>query len=470
MLTVPEFPGLVNELVQLLMAHREAFGQQRVFERVIALVFAEVVVWARHTVTQLLWALGVQNEDWSGWYRLFSRGRFKEEAVNKVLLRETLRHVTAQDLYVIGGDGVQVWRDSQKMEGTSWLKCPRTPVWRPGIHRAQRFLNGSWLVPPEEGYSRAIPLRFLPAFVEKAQRTCHEAAKEWQAALTFMAWVRGQLDAAGRKAQCVLFLGDGSFDNINLWKARPKRVVVLVRTAKNRALYHLPGPYIGRGAHRKYGEQAQKPEAWLKQRTGWQTTTLTVRARQRRLVYRLEGPFIRRGAPDCPVFLFVVRGQSWKHRGHRGRRKPCFYLVNAIQRDGHWQLPLPAEPLLFWAWQRWELEVAHREAKSGLGLGDKQCWNPLAAVLSVQWAAWLYALLLLAAYRTWGLTHHPHTPSAWWPGAPRWSFNYLWRALHVDCLRTPQFLPLFSLFPTNLAKNHPLATMLSDAMLAAAPA
>src|SRR5512141_824222 len=116
MLTVPEFPGLVNELVQLLLAHREAFRQQRVFERVMALVMAEVVVWARHTVTQLLWALGIQNEDWSAWYRLFSRARFEEEAVNRVLFRETLRQVAPEALYVIGGDGVQIWRDSRKME------------------------------------------------------------------------------------------------------------------------------------------------------------------------------------------------------------------------------------------------------------------------------------------------------------------------------------------------------------------
>jgi len=470
MFRVPEFPGLVNELVQLLVAHREAFGQQRVFERAVALAFAEMVVWARHTVTALLWALGVQDQDWSGWYRLFSQGRFNEAAVNEVLLRETLRHVGPEDLYVIGGDGVQMWRDSRKMEGTSWLKCPRTPVWRPGIHRAQRFLNGSWLLPAEAGYSRAIPLRWLPAFVEKAQRTCHEAAKEWQAALTFMGWVRTQLDAAGRCTQDILFMGDGSFDNINLWQARPERVVVLVRTAKNRVLYHLPGAYAGRGARRKYGERAPKPEAYLKQRTGWQTTTLTVRARQRRRVYRVEGPFVRRGAPTCPVFLLVVRGQTWKRRGSRGRRTPCFYLVNAIQRDGKWQLPLPTETLLFWAWQRWELEVAHREAKSGFGLGDKQCWSPRAAVASVQWSAWLYALLLLAAYRTWGLTGHPHTRSAWWSGAPRWSFNYLWRDLHIDFLNTPEFLPLLSLFPTNLAKNRPLATMIHDALLAAAPA
>src|SRR5512133_817573 len=153
MVSVPQLPGLVNEIIGLLNSHRGAFKQQRVYERAVALVMAELVVWARHTVTQLLWALGVQNEDWSGWYRLFSHGRFIEEVVNRVLLRETLRHVGPEDIYVVGADGVQVWRDSQKMEGTSWLRCPRTPVWRPGIHRAQRFVNGSWLIPPEQGYS-----------------------------------------------------------------------------------------------------------------------------------------------------------------------------------------------------------------------------------------------------------------------------------------------------------------------------
>jgi hypothetical protein len=42
-------------------------------------------------------------------------------------------------------------------------------------------------------------------------------------------------------------------------------------------------------------------------------------------------------------------------------------------------------------WPRWELEVAHREGKSGFGIGDKQGWNPRAAVTSVQWSAWLYS-------------------------------------------------------------------------------
>lgn len=470
MMKIPHLPGLVHEMVQLLLAHRGAFKQQRVFERVVALVMAELVVWARHTVTQLLWALGVQAEDWSGWYRLFSHGRFSEEAVNGILLRETLRHVAAEEVYVVGADGVQVWRDSQKMEGTSWLKCPRTPVWKAGIHRAQRFVNGSWLTPPEQGYSRAIILRWLPAFVEKARRQAHEALKEWQAGRTFVTWVRTQLDKAGRTAQTVLLLVDGSFDNTELWKTLPERVVMLARTAKNRVLYRLPGPYAGRGARRKYGERALPPQALLHERSAWQTITLTVRGRQRRMVYRLEGPCLRRNAPHHPLFLIVVKGLDHQTGHRRVRRQPSFYLVNAVLHHGQWRLPLPVETLLFWAWQRWELEVAHREVKSGFGLGDKQCFNPVSAVASVQWSAWVYSLLLLAAYRTWGLTRHPRTTAKWWRGSPRWSFNHLWRALHIDCFQTADFLPLFSLFPTNLAKNHPLAAMLYDAMLAAAPA
>ncbi|MDQ7033301.1 MAG: hypothetical protein Q9P01_00235 [Anaerolineae bacterium] len=35
---------------------------------------------------------------------------------------------------------------------------------------------------------------------------------------------------------------------------------------------------------------------------------------------------------------------------------------------------------------------------------NKQCHNPHAAVLSVQWSAWVYSIMLLAGYRTWGLS------------------------------------------------------------------
>jgi len=88
---------------------------------------------------------------------------------------------------------------------------------------------------------------------------------------------------------------------------------------------------------------------------------------------------------------------------------------------------LPIENILAWLWQRWEIEVAHREIKTGLGLGEKQCWNRRSAITSVQFSAWVYAILVLAAWRTWGLRGLANTRTPWWSGSKRWSFNTMWR-------------------------------------------
>lgn len=63
----------------------------------------------------------------------------------------------------------------------------------------------------------------------------------------------------------------------------------------------------------------------------------------------VRGPCIRQGAPDCPLFLIVVRGkQRTNQSGRPYRRQPLPFLVNAVQdTDGHWKLPLPLDTLLF---------------------------------------------------------------------------------------------------------------------------
>ena len=158
MTTIPQNGELLKQLTEILKAHRHLFGQERVFQRVALLVVAEIVVFARHTVTQLLMGIGQTGGDWSSWYRLFSHGRFPYDAASGVLFSETLKHVAADDLYVVAGDGTQTRRRSRKMEGAHWLHNPQSPVFKRGIHIAQRWFNGSWLVPAEQGYSRAVPL------------------------------------------------------------------------------------------------------------------------------------------------------------------------------------------------------------------------------------------------------------------------------------------------------------------------
>ncbi len=447
------FPTLLSTLFELIQAQRDTFRQERTFYRVIGLLLSELFVFARHTVTQGLLSLGLSDADWTAWYRLFSHGRFDPDKAAQCFFQHTLEHVPTDQPYVIGADGVQVPRSSQKMPGTSWLKAQRTAAFKPGIHRAQRFLNLSWLVPLVDSFSRAIPLRWLAAFPAKAVAAAAGSQKEWEAGLTGIRWVRQQLDEAGRQDQLLLALVDGSFEKVvDFWKGLPEHTLCLGRSARNRALYHLP-EYEGVGRPPLYGEKARKPCEWLRARQGWQSLTLTVRGKPRALRCRVEGPFLREGLPDKPVFLIVVGGMDRQVNGRRVKRNPAFYLVNAFQKDGTWVLPLPLDILLAWAWQRGELEVEHRELKSGFGLGEKQCWNKRSAAVSVQWSAWVYGLLLLAGYRAWGLLNGPASPGRWRRASQRWSFNTLWRAYRAALWGTPDFQAVWTRTGDNWLKK-----------------
>jgi hypothetical protein len=466
MSTIPEKAELLKHLFDLLEAHRPMFKQERTYQRVVALLLAEIFVFARHTVTQLLMALGLTEQDWSIWYRLYSQGRFNYDKASEILFGETVRHVGEDELYVVAGDATQTPRSSRKMEGSGWLRNLRTPTFMIGIHTAQRWFNGSWLMPAEAGYSRAVPIRWQPAFTAKSKPKVHQPLKEAQAALQFLVWLVGQLCACGRAGQRVLMVGDGRYDSLDLWNALPAGVILLVRSAKNRVLYHLPPiPSKGRGRKRRYGQRAATPQTIWQQRQGWQKVTLLVRGKVRHLQVKVEGGFLRKGAPHCPLMLIIVRGKDNAHT----RRQPLPFLVKAIPNEhGQWTLPLPLETLLFWAWQRWEMEVCHRELKSNFGLGNKQCFNPYSAVRSVQWSAWAYALLLLAGYRTLGLTSHTHVPTRWWRGSGRWSLNTLWRSYRAALWQQHDFHPLFTPTSHDWGEKELLLVALRNAVFASA--
>jgi hypothetical protein len=113
-----------------------------------------------------------------------------------------------------------------------------------------------------------------------------------------------------------------------------------------------------------YGEKALTPQEWLHVEGGWHTSEIEVRGRIRTHRWRVEGPFVRERGAANPLFLIIVRGCGLK-RGKKSERvrdiRPAFYLVSAVRRNGIWELPFPAKLLLAWVWQRWKLEVAHRE-------------------------------------------------------------------------------------------------------------
>jgi hypothetical protein len=274
-----------------------------------------------------------------------------------------------------------------------------------------------------------------------------EACKEWEAGLAALVWVRAQLDRLGRTAQQLVGVLDGSYDTQGIWQAVPVRTTLLIRCAKNRAVYALPKKQRGSGSPGRpalYGVRLPAPHEWLRPRKLQQSMTVLIRGRERQLRYRVVGPVLVEGAPHCPLFLLVIAGRTWQQGSRKHYRLPAYYLVNAVWRDERWTLLYPAATLLSWAWQRWECEVAHREMKSGLRIGDKQCWSTTGALSAVQWGVWVYGLVVLAAYRTWGITGGPRRQGRWYTGSPRWSFATMWQAYQAALWGYAGFYPLYT--------------------------
>jgi hypothetical protein len=461
-----ENPVLMTEILSLVGKCESIYKQKRVFNRVLALVMAELFAFGRHTLTQLLLTLGLTEEDWSAWYRLFSMQRYVEEATSAVMLGEMLCEAPEEAPFVVGVDAFPVPRESQTMPGTGWARGLRTAKFRPGIQRVQRFVEVSWLPTMDDGYSRAIPLRTLPAFTAKSVPCEEEPRTEVKAGLEILEWTRKQMDKKERSEQLLMALGDGNYDTLDFWQGLPERTIALARTARNRALYHLP-PKDGHG-NRKYGEKAPAPCEWLRKRKGFCYQDIMIRGRQRTMRYRLEGPYLRDEQPDIPLFLIVIGGGRRPKGSRRKQYKPCFFLVSAVLVDGEWVLPLPIEELLAWLWQRWELEVAHRQMKSGLGLGEKQCWNQYATIATVQWSLWIYSLMMLAGYRVWRNQCGP-VPLGLWRVIPRrWSFNTLLRTIRAEMWQHPVFRTTWIWSRDNWAVNESLWDNLFNSILASA--
>jgi hypothetical protein len=430
------FPHLHPLLLALAMTAR----QPRTRERLLTLCLGYLQTLGRHTLTGVLRSLGRDHLDWSAAYRLFSRSRFDLDIARRQVLATLLTTLTPEAPLVVVLDGTQLARTSPRFPGVGWLRSPRTPVWRPGIHRAQRWVGLSALLPRStDGASRAVPLWFAPAPSPTARAwPGHPPLREWEAGLTALRWLRTCLDQAGETRRRVLAVADGSYGVAPLLRALPAGISLLARTTRTRALFALPdSPVPGhRGRHRRYGERGPTPEQTLHVRTGWRTIPTWVRGRCLHLRVHTSGPWLVKPAPEQPVFLLVVRGIDRARLGRRGQREPAFLLVTAVpDGTGGWSLPLPVADLVAWAWQRWEVEVMHRELKSGFGLGQQQAWSPSAAALVIPWVVWLYATLMLAGYLAWGWEQAAR--QAVWQRRRRWTVRDVVQAVQQELWHLP---------------------------------
>lgn len=439
--------------------------QRRTALRLLMLTVGLVLVSGRSMVSRMLVVLGFGWHDWTAAYQIFSHPRVDITVLRTQIMAQWMALYEDDAPLVLVVDGTQLPRTGRKVPGVGFALHPRTPAWKPGIHRAQRWEGVSGLTPPTaDGDCRTVPLWFVPAPTPSSRPWSeHPRMAEWQAALVGVQTVRDTLDAITPSPRSLVVVGDGAYCGAPVWTALPAETFLIARCAKNRALYAVPDPDAApsRGRKRIYGERGPTPQAQGQERTGWQTCVIRVRGKDRHLRIRVTGPWVMKKAATQPLMLITVGGIGRKHGKMRRSRDMMHFLVNARQTPTGWVLPYAVEQLVSWVWQRWEVEVMHRELKSGWGLGDQQQWSPIAATVVTQWVVWAYAVLILTGVAG----PPPAVRTARWYRSRRWTPRDLLLQLRQELWTAPptQFQTVCPWFRANPSKNTALRVLLAVA-------
>jgi hypothetical protein len=211
--------------------------------------------------------------------------------------------------------------------------------------------------------------------------------------------MRQSLDDAGGAQKILLVPTDGSFCNRTVFCAPRDRTEIIARARKDASLCRQAPA----GSRRFYDLATFTPEQVRKDDSiPWHTTKIFYGGKRRTVRYKEVDPILwQGGARRHPLRLLVVAPTPYRKRKNaRGYYRQPAYLLTTDLKDG-------AKVLLQFYFDRWQIEVNHREEKDTLGVGQAQLWNPVAVPRQPVLVVAAYSALLLAALCAFGPQRTP---------------------------------------------------------------
>jgi hypothetical protein len=357
-------------------------------------------------------------------------------------------------------DDTRLRKTGRSIPQASYHRDPLSPPFHTNLMLGLRFLQASLLVPlhrSQEASARALPIRFEEvSVVKKPRKNADPAAweqyrqdrKKYNLSQRFvgtMKQLRQDMDQAGGRDKTLVVAGDGSFCNRTVWPGLPPRVELIARTRKD-AVLCFPAPV---GSRRVYDIPKFTPEQIRKdEKIPWKTARLFYGGQRREIRYK-EVPLVlwQGGAKRRPLRLLVIAPTAYRKRqsGRLYYRQPAYLLTSMVR--GY------IRQLLQIYFDRWQIEVNHREEKDTLGVGQAQLWNPVSVPKQPALAVACYSALLLAALQAFGA----HRGAAYAP-LPKWrrrakrpSCLDLVTLLRKEVVQHPELLREFDLAITDQA-------------------
>jgi hypothetical protein len=377
----------------------------------------------RRTLSRTLWALGRQDQDWSADYKLHSRANWKPQDLFQPVLQLASRFCD-DSVLVVAMDDTHIRKTGRKILTAFYQRDPLSPKFRFNLVWGLRFLHFSLLVPLYRSHAeappRSLPVRFLEAPAIKkpgkkastADREAYrQAIKECNLSrrcMDLLKELRQSADDAGLRSRTILAVGDAGFCNRTLFRQPLDRIHLLSRARRDCRLCLAAEP----GSRRFYSTDQFTPDQ-VRQRESlpWQQSRIFHGGQWRDVRYKeISSVYWRTGGARRPLRLFVVA--PIPYASGKGQRKyyrdPAYLLTTDLIR--------PAAVLLQAYFDRWQIEVNHREMKDTLGIGQAQLrhWRSVPRQPAMLVAA--YSALLLAAIQVFGDTR----PEGAFPALPKW--------------------------------------------------
>jgi DDE superfamily endonuclease len=394
--------------LEIVQPWQAVFAQNRTWVRATRQALGSLLVLGRATVSRILWTNGREQKAWSGEYFLHSRAPWEPQALFAPLLKQALGFCSGP-LVGVAMDDTRLRKTGRSIPQAAWHRDPLSPPFHTNLMLGLRFLQASLLLPLHRTglfSARAIPIRFEEVSTvkkprkgasEKAWQQYKEDRRRFNLSQRFrktMAQLRTGLDEAGGEHKLLVIAGDGSFCNRTVLGAIPERTVLIVRARKDAKLCFAAPPGTGRVyAQEKFTpEQVRQDDPIL-----WQTTKIFYGGKRRKIRYKEVSQVLWQGGGRRRLLrLFVIAPTAYRKRnsGRLYYRDPAFLLCTDLIRS--------ARQLLQIYFDRWQIEVNHREEKDTLGVGQAQLWNPVGVPKQPALVVAAYSALMLAALKVFG--------------------------------------------------------------------
>jgi hypothetical protein len=416
--------SLLAEFLAIVQDWRGVFPQQRTFQRAVRQALGSLVCLGRRCLTRIIWTYGGQNRSWSAEYFLYSRCLWEPQQLFQPILKRALTHCP-QRLVGVAMDDTRLRKTGRAIPQAFYQRDPLSPPFHLNLVLGLRFLQASLLVPLHRQApvgTRALPIRFQEVSRVKrpGKRASAELKKQYREAVKqrnlSRSWVqmaqqlRWEFDQSGGRYKIIVFAVDSSFCNRTCFGGIPERTVLLARTRKDAKLcFRASGD-----SRRFYALEKFTPEQVRQDESlAWHTTKIFYGGKRRKIRYKeVNQVYWQGGARKRALRLIVIAPTPYrKSKGKRLYYRDPAYLLTS-------DLTSSLKQLLQIYFDRWQIEVKHREEKDTLGIGQAQLWNVTSVPKQPVLAVAAYSALLLASLTAFGAGR-----TAAYAPLPKWRRN-----------------------------------------------